>query len=430
MMESNLKRLRTAGRKIAVGVVGVGSVGKGIVHQAQVTPGIECVAIADIRIESAVAWAERSGRPYCVARSIGEVHDAIRHGRLAVCEDGALVAECESVEVLVECTSSVLAGGQLGVSALKHGKHLVMMNYEADLVFGPYLMKLAKSKGLVYSVCDGDQPAVLKRLIDEIELMGFQLVMAGNIKGYLDRYANPASVIAEADKRGLDYRMCASYTDGTKLSIEMAVLANGCGLRTLVPGMHGPRMNDVTQVLQFFDFAKLWDGSGAFVDYVLGAAPQGGVFVVGFTEDAIQQEYLSWFPAQIGSAPFYLFYRPYHLIHFEAMKTVIAAALDGQSVLKPDYGFRTNVFAYAKRDLREGERLDGIGGYTCYGLIENVAGEAAGRGLPICLADGMVLYQDVRRDERIGFDMVSYDPGRPDLGLYEQAVAAAQERTA
>lgn len=427
-MDAGLNRLKTGGRRIAVGVVGIGSVGKGIAHQAQITPGIDCVAIADVRLDHAVAWADRSGRAYRVARSTGEMNDAIRHGQLAVCEDGALVAECEPVDVFVECTSSVLAGGQFGVAALAHGKHLIMMNYEADLIFGAYLMKLAESRDLVYSVCDGDQPAVLKRLIDEIEFMGFQLVMAGNIKGFLDRYANPTSVIPEADKRGLDYKMCAAYTDGTKLSIEMAVLANGCGLRTLVPGMHGPRMNDIKQVFDHFDFAKLWDGSGAFVDYVLAAEPKGGVFVVGFTDDAVQQEYLSWFPSQIGSAPFYLFYRPYHLVHFESMKTVVAAALDGISVLKPDYGFRTNVFAYAKRDLKRGEELDGIGGYTCYGLIENDAGETARPGLPICLADGLLLNQDLPRDDRINLDMVSWDSSRHDWALYAQAAAAARER--
>ncbi len=426
-MNDRLYRLSTAGRTIAVGVVGIGSAGKGIALQAQITPGIECVAIADILLERAVAWAERLGRVYSVARNLGEMHEAIQRGKLAVCAAGILVAECELVDVFIESTSSVRAGGQFGVAALEHGKHLIMMNHEADLVFGPYLMRLAQSRGLVYTVCDGDQPAVLKRLIDEIEFMGFQLVMAGNIKGFLDRYANPTTIISEADKRGLDYRMCASYTDGTKLCIEMAVIANGLGLRTLVPGMCGPRMNDVLEVFDHFDFGKLWDGSGAFVDYVLGARPKGGVFVIGFTDDKHQQDSLAWFPSEIGPGPFYVLSRPFHLSHIEAMKTVVAAVLDGQSVLKPDYGFQTNVYAYAKRDLKRGEILDDIGGYSCYGLIENCADNLARPGLPICLADGVVLNQDVRRDEKLYLDMVRYDSLRSDFALYARAVAASQE---
>lgn len=426
-MTNGLEPLKTTQRPIALGVVGIGSVGKGIVRQAQITPGIDCVAVADIHVEKATAWAERLGRAYAVVSTVGEMHDAIRRGQLAVCADGALVAECEPVDVLIETTNSVLAGGQHGIAALEHGKHLILMNYEADLVFGPYLMRLAESKGLVYSTCDGDQPAVLKRLIDEVQFMGLRLVMAGNIKGFLDRYANPTTIIPEAAKRGLDPRMCASYTDGTKLCIEMAAVANGCGLRTLVPGMRGPRMQDVLQVFEYYDFASLWDGNTGCVDYILGARPKGGVFVVGYTDDPIQQEYLAWLPPDVGPGPFYVFYRPFHLSHLESMKTVVAACREGRSVLKPEYGFRTNVFAYAKQDLRRGDKLDDIGGYTCYGLIENCENDPARPGLPICLSEGVVLNQDVRRDDKIYLDMVNYDPLRPDYVLFGQAVAASRE---
>lgn len=426
-MNHHLNQLKALGRKIPVGVVGIGSVGKGIAMQAQITPGIECVAIADVLLERAVAWAKRLGRVYTVVHTLGEMYEAIQQEKLAVCADGMLVAECELVDVFIESTNSVHAGGQFGITALEHGKHLILMNYEADLVFGPYLMRLAKSRGVTYSVCDGDQPTVLKRLIDEIEFMGFQLVMAGNIKGFLDRYANPMTIIPEADKRDLDYRMCASYTDGTKLCIEMAVVANGLGLRTLIPGMYGLRMNDVLEIFDHLDFGKIWDGRNAFVDYVLGARPKGGVFVIGFTSDKHQQDSLAWFPSEMGPGPFYLFYRPYHLCHFEAMNTVVSAALYGKSVLKPDYGFQTNVYAYAKRDLKRGEILDEIGGYTCYGLIENCEDNLGHHGLPICLADGVILNQDVRRDEKIYMDMVSYDSMRSDFALYAKAVASSQE---
>jgi predicted homoserine dehydrogenase-like protein len=426
-MNHHLNRLRALGRKITIGVVGIGSAGKGIALQAQITPGIECVAIADVLLERAVAWAERLGRVYSVVHTLGEMHDTVQQGKLAVCADGMLVAGCDLVDVFIESTSSVLDGGQLGIIALDHGKHLILMNHEADLVFGPYLMRFAQSRGLVYSVCDGDQPAVLKRLIDEIEFMGFQLVMAGNIKGFLDRYANPTTIIPEADKRGLDYRMCSSYTDGTKLCIEMAVVANGLRLRTLIPGMYGPNMNNVLEIFEHLDFGKLWDGRSAFVDYVLGAQPKGGVFVIGFTDNKHQHDSLAWFPSEMGPGPFYLFSRPYHLVHFEAMNTVVSAVFDGQSILKPDYGFQTNVYAYAKRDLKRGETLDAIGGYTCYGLIENCADNLTRPGLPICLADGVVLNQDVRQDEKIHLDMVNYDSKRSDFALYAQAIAASEE---
>ena len=200
-------------------------------------------------LERATAWAARLGREYVVVESLADMHAAIRRGKLAVCSDGNLVAQCELVDVLVDSTSSVTGGLQFALAAIAHHKHVVMMNSEADLIFGPYLLAQARQEGVVYTSADGDQHTVLKRLINDIELWGFQTVLAGNMKGYLDRYSNPTSIIPEADKRFMDYKMCASYTDGTKLSIEMALIANSIGGRTVVPGMLGPRVKDLYRCL-------------------------------------------------------------------------------------------------------------------------------------------------------------------------------------
>jgi predicted homoserine dehydrogenase-like protein len=421
-MADLLNRLRALEKNIKVGIIGIGSIGKGLVLQSQITPGIDCVAIADIDIDRAISWAEHLQQDYQVVRTLKAMHQAIRRGKLAVCEDGDLVARCSVADVLIESTGSLAAGGQFAITALDHHKHLVMMNYEADLIFGPYLAHLAEERGLVYTSCDGDQPAVLKHIIDELEFMGFELVMAGNIKGYLDRYANPTTIIPEADKRDLDYRMCTSYTDGTKLCIEMAVLANALGLRTAVPGMYGPRAMDIHDVFELFDFRALWNGQQAVVDYVLGAKPRGGVFAIGYTDDEYQQSTLAWFPPEMGPGPFYLFYRPYHLGHFEAMASVANAVLDGYAVLKPDYGFQTNVYAYAKRDLLTGEILDGIGGYTFYGLIENCSEDTTHPGLPVCLADNVTLKRDIAKDEKILMEDVVYDPDDGRFDLYLKAL--------
>ena len=423
-----LNRLRALQNNIKVAIIGIGSVGKGLVYQSHITPGMECAAIADINLERAIACAEWMKQDYRVVQNLQEMHETIRRGGLAVSEDGDLVARCDLADVLIEATGAIADGGRYAIAALEHGKHLVMMNYEADLLFGPYLLDLAQKQGLVYTGCDGDQPAVVRRLIHELEFMGFELVMAGNIKGYLDRYANPTTIIPEADKRNLDYKMCTSYTDGTKLCIEMAAVANGLGLRTAVPGMYGPRANDVHDVFDLFDFDALWEGRRPVVDYVLGAKPTGGVFAIGYTDNEHQQSTLAWFPPKMGPGPFYLFYRPYHLGHFEAMRCVAEAALDGRAVLKPDFGFQTNVYAYAKRDLRQGETLDGIGGYTCYGLIENCAENEDYPGLPICLAEDVTLKRDVAKDEKILMADVNYDPDRFDFQLYFKALEKSNSR--
>lgn len=421
-MNGILRRLRVLENDIRVGIIGIGSIGKGLALQSHITPGMESVAIADIKIERATACAEMMERDYQIVETIEAMHDAIRQGRLAVCEDGELLAKCDLVDVLIESTNSIGAGGKYAITALDHKKHLVMMNYEADLIFGPYLLNLARKNEVAYTCCDGDQPTVLKRIIDEIQFWGFELVMAGNIKGYLDRYVNPTTIIPEADKRNLDYKMCASYTDGTKLCVEMAVLANALDLRTAVPGMYGPRANHVHDIFELLDFNKLWEEKQPLVDYVLGAEPTGGVFAIGYTDNEYQQSTLAWFPPKMGPGPFYMFYRPYHLGHIEAMTCVAEVFLDGLSILQPDFGFQTNVYAYAKRDLRKGEQLDGIGGYTCYGLIENCAENEDRPGLPICLSENVTLKRDVVRDQKVYMQDVNYDPESFEVDLYFKAL--------
>jgi predicted homoserine dehydrogenase-like protein len=207
----------------------------------------------------------------------------------------------------------------------------------------------------------------------------------------------------------------------------MALLANGLGLRTHVPGMLGPRASHVREVFERFDLAALWRDRQPCVDYLLGAEPGGGVYAIGFCEEPYQREMLAYY--KLGDGPFYLFYRPYHLCHVEAMLCVAEAALERRALLEPRYGFRTNVLAYAKKPLRVGEELDGIGGYACYGLIENVADDAPRPGLPICLAEGLRVRRAIDKGERIALADVDYDAGRLDFELHAKAVAAARAPT-
>lgn len=417
-----LNRLVNLEQDITTAVIGIGSIGKGLVYQIHTTPGMACVAISDIKIERAISCAEWLGIPYATVGDLNSMHDAVRRGVMAVCEDGALLSSCEGVDVMIEASNSITEAGRYAAAALQHGAHVVMMNTEADLIFGPYLLSLARKHGRVYTGCDGDQPAVIARIVNDMRFWGFDLVMAGNIKGYLDRYINPTTIMPEADKRNLDYHMCTSYTDGTKLAIEMAVLANALGLRTSVPGMHGPRAKEVHDVFDLMDLEAIWADRQPVVDYILGAQPTGGVFAIGYTDNEFQQFTLDWFPPRMGPGPFYLFYRPYHLGHIEALACVADAALDGRAILQPEFGFQTNVYTYAKRDVAEGEVLDGIGGYLCYGLIENHAGNT---GLPICLSNGVRLRKPVSKDQKINMDDVEYDSDRPDFVMYRQALESA-----
>jgi predicted homoserine dehydrogenase-like protein len=398
--------------------------GKGLAYQAAITPGITCVALADLDVGRAAACATFLQHPFCEVHSASDAAAAIGDSKLAITGDGQVVAECEGIDVLIE-SSGELAGGHYAEQAIRHGTHVVMMNAEADLMFGPYLMTLAAAHGVVYTSTDGDQHGVITHMVDELRSWGFELVMAGNIKGFLDRYANPTTIIPEASKRNFDAKKTAGYTDGSKLCIEMALLANGLGLSTPSVGMTGPRLDHVRQVLDVFDFPAIRRG-GAVVDYILGAEPDGGVFAVGYCDNAYQRGMLA--TLKMGAGPFYLFYRPYHLCYVEAMDTVKQAAA-GRTLLQPAHGFRTNVFAYAKRDLRAGDRLDGVGGYTCYGLIENCTTADVAPGLPLCLADDVVLTRDVRRDERLRWDDIAHAASAPAFELFARAVEASRSLT-
>lgn len=394
-----LNRLKHLQRDIRVAIIGAGFMGKGLFYQCTITPGITCVAVADIDVDKATACVESMKQNYRIVNSLQAMHETIRQNHVAVCESGEMLAKCESVDVLIESSNAIAAAGQFAIAALEHRKHMVMVNSEADLIFGPYLTYLARENGVVYTSCDGDQYGVIWHLIDELQLWGFDIVMAGNIKGFLDRYSNPTKIVPEADKRNLSYKMATAFTDGTKLCVEMALLANTLGLSTAIPGMHGPRAGHVREIFHLFDFDTLWEDKQPFVDYILGAKPDGGVFAVGHCGNEYQRGMLSYY--KMGHGPYYLFYRPYHLCHIEAMTTVAQAFIDGKPLMQPAFGFQTNVYAYAKRNLRERENLDGIGGYTCYGLIENCAQNEEHPGLPICLTEDVILKRDVAKDEKI-----------------------------
>ncbi|MBE0600308.1 MAG: homoserine dehydrogenase [Firmicutes bacterium] len=356
------------------------------------------------------------GMEYIVAERAEQLAGIVAQGKVAVFADGAQLSESGGMDAVYEATGTILAGGEYAVQVLRSRKHLVLMNSEIDLIFGPYLNRLAKENGVVCTSCGGDQYGALTPLIGDLKRWGFQLVMAGNMKGFLDRRANPTSIVPEADLRRLDYRACASYTDGTKLNIEMAIVANAFGLQTKVSGMYGPKCSDIDNVHMVFDFAALWQDREPFVDYTLGSSPGGGVFAIGYCDDPYQRQMLQYY--KMGGGPFYTFYRPYHLCHIESLDAAFDAVQKQSTFLWPEYGFVTNVYAYAKQDLQMGDDLDGIGGYTCYGLIENCAEQAASPGIPICLADRVRLKRAIGKDEKILLSDVVFDADRPDFRMF------------
>lgn len=427
-MISLRQRLQSLEKEIRVAVIGIGSMGKGLVYQLNITPGMKPVAIADIHLKKAIDCAKWLKLEYDIVDTVADLNFCIQRGRMAVTDNAELIASSSLVHVLIESSNAVLQGAMHAMRAISNHQHVVMMNFEADLMYGPLLLRAAEEEGVVYTCADGDKPTVIKKLVDEIKLCGFDLVLAGNVKNFQDRYTNPEKISFEADMRSLDHKMCSYFADGTKVSVEMAVLANAINGKTLIPGMNGYRTSSIHDIFKLYNFEKDWDGENAIVDYLLGAEPKGGVFVVGYTEDKFQQSTLGWFPPEIGQGPFYLFYRPYYLGHIEALQCVAEAFFDSTARLQPAHGMKTNVFAYAKRDLKKGDKLDGAGGFQAYGLIENMEDNFATPGIPVLISDGIIVKRDIPKDSRIGLLDVEIAPDHKAMNLYHEAAGFANKR--
>jgi predicted homoserine dehydrogenase-like protein len=388
------------------GMIGCGSMGKGLLYQSTLADDVKIVAISDCDLKKCIQAAEEFKLVYEIVDNPQKMIQAADRGVLSIVQNPYDITHCDFTEIFIEATSNVEEGCRYCEDAVQHGHNLVMMNSEVDLIHGPYLLKLAKEHKKTYTSCGGDQHGVLKELIDEVIGWGFEIVFACNMKGFLDRYANPTSIIPEADKRNLSYKMCTAYTDGTKLNIEMALLANAMNYVPAKPGMQGTRFKNLTDI-ELVRFT-----STPVVDYVLETEPGGGVFVLATTGNKYQQEMMKYY--KMGNGPLYLFHRPYHLCHVEAMKSIRNAGF-GKPLLQPNYGFVTNVYAYAKKDLKAGDILDGIGGYACYGMIDKHNPD----WLPICLADNLKLNKDVKQDSLIEIEFIeNWDIHRSDISMY------------
>jgi len=409
-MLDTLRAREAAGNPIRVALVGAGAMGIGIAWQIGRTPGMRLVSITDLSLAQARQAAEAYGRPSTVlaARGGPDGHDPLPHAdRVALTESPFPLFDRPDFgfDVLVEATNTHGFAAEVCLRAIERGAHVVLMNAEVDLALGPLLNHAAEAAGLVVTSDAGDQHGVLARMIDEIEMWGFRTVMAGNIKGFLDRYATAEGLLEEARIRRLNPIQCCAYTDGTKLNIEMALIANATGLVPWVTGMEGPRLARVQDVFEVFDFAKY--GDTGVVDYILGAEPGGGVFVIGHCDDPLQMQYLSYY--KLGDGPFYLFYRPYHLCHLETTRAIALAALYGRPVMAPAQGRVADVYAFAKRDIAAGEVVPhGIGGDQAYGMIERCAVADPRGWLPITLLeaegeDRARFKRAFSRDAPIGF---------------------------
>jgi len=390
-----------AGKTIRVGVIGSGEMGTDLVTQGSLMQGLDICAIATRRPHTAraaieIAYGEDSrGRE---AETPAKASAAISEGRIAITSAETLVTTPE-IDIVIDATGKPGVAADYDLMAMEHGKHVVMMNVEADVTIGPYLKKEADRLGVVYTVGAGDEPSSCMELIEFVSALGLPIVAAGKGKNNPLRHdAVPDEYREEAERRNMNPRMLVEFVDGSKTAVEMAAIANATGLVPDIPGMHGPRADrdDMARVLIPKEDGGILNRIGV-VDYTIGKGVAPGVFVIVKAEHPRIIERMD--DLHIGHGPYYAFFRPYHLTSLEVPLTCARIMLHGKPDMVPLPNPVAEVCAVAKRDLAPGETFDAIG-ETCYRSFTMTLTDARAAGAwPVGLLEGGTVKAPVRKGE-------------------------------
>jgi predicted homoserine dehydrogenase-like protein len=410
-----LQKRAASGHPVRVGLIGAGKFGSMFLSQVPTTPGLEVAAIADLAPDRA--------RDAC--RRVGWTDERIAATRF-VDDAGAMIAFPE-VEVVVEATGHAPAGIVHARRAIREGKHIVMVNVEADVLAGPLLARDAEAAGVVYSLAYGDQPALICELVDWARSCGFPVIAAGKGTKYLPEYhaSTPETVWGyygltpeQAKIGGMNPQMFNSFLDGTKSAIEMAAVANASGLTPAPDGLVFPPVgtHELAEMLRPGNAGTLHHAGQ--VEVISSIHRDGspvrndlrwGVFVVfEAPNDYSQRCFQEYGVATDSTGRVAALYRPFHLIGLELNVSILSAALRREPTGTPT-GFRGDVVSTAKRDLRAGEVLDGEGGACVWGKLMIAADSLRRGGLPIGLANRVPLVRDVKLGQPVTWDDVRID---------------------
>jgi predicted homoserine dehydrogenase-like protein len=431
------KRAATAG-PIRVGVIGAGKFASMFLTQAAVSPAFHVVGVADINVPKAKDALFRTG--WAAERyAATSLADALKYGTTFVGDSSSDLIENTEIEVILEITGNPLVGTDHAVKAIQNGKHIIMVNVEADCMVGPILQRMAESAGVIYAMAYGDQPALICELVDWCRTVGFDVVAAGKGTKYLPEYnySTPDTVwdyygftdeqLASGD---FNPKMFNSFLDGTKSAIEMAAVANGTGLVPQDEGLFFPPVgvDDLPTVFRerelggnltkrgTVEIASSLNRDGTNVERDL----RWGVYV---TFEA-RTDYAVQCFAEYGvhtdeTGRYGSLYRPYHMIGLELGVSIAAAVLRNEATGAPT-GFRGDVVTTAKKDLRAGDTLDGEGGYTVFGKLAPAATSLDRRALPLGLAHSAKLIRDVAKDQTVSWDDVAIDESLSAVQLRKQ----------
>jgi predicted homoserine dehydrogenase-like protein len=437
-----------AGKPLRVGLIGAGKFGSMFLAQARRTRGLHILSVADLdpaRAHSALAnvgWPAEQVN----ARSADE---AIERGSTWVGDDVKALIAHPALDVVIDATGHPAAGIAHALAAIEHGKHIVMVNVEADVLAGPLLAAKARQAGVVYSLAYGDQPALIAEQVDWARACGFDVVAAGKGTKYLPAYhqSTPETVWGhygltpeQAKQGGMNPQMFNSFLDGTKSAIEMAAVANATGLTPAPGGLLFPPcgVDDLPGVLRPKADGGVLDHKGQ-VEVISSLERDGkpvfrdlrwGVYVVfEAPSDYVKRCFAEYGLVTDPSGRYSALYKPFHLIGLELGISVASAGLRGEPTGAPT-GFRGDAIATAKRDLREGEMLDGEGGFTVWGKLMPATESLRVGGLPIGLAHHVKLRRAVKAGASLTWSDVIVDESSEAVRIRREMEAISREQSA
>ncbi|MEM9684029.1 MAG: SAF domain-containing protein [Pseudomonadota bacterium] len=426
-LSTRLRQRAEDGNPVRVGLIGAGKFGSMFLAQAARTPGLHVLGIADLRPDAARAALARVGWPE-ESYAATDFAIALASGATHIVEDAESLIAAPGLDVVIDATGSPAAGIRHASVACEQGRHIVMVNVEADVLAGPLLAERARQAGLVYSMAYGDQPALICEMVDWARAAGFEVISAGKGTKYLPSFhaSTPDTVWdfygvtpEEARAGGMNPQMFNSFLDGTKSSIEMAAVSNATGLTPPDDGLLFPPcgVDDLPRLLVSRADGGVLEGPGS-VEVVSCLDRDGdevtrdlrwGVYTVfEASSDYVARCFSEYGLRTDPSGRFAAMYKPYHLIGLELGISVASAALRGEPTGCSE-AWRGDVVAVAKRDLSPGEVLDGEGGYMVWGKLLPAARSQAMAGLPIGLAHGCVLTRPVAAGDCLSRNDVGLD---------------------
>ncbi len=393
-----------AGRPVRIGLIGSGEMGTDIVTRAAMMDGVEVAAISEINVPNAhraVSIARQEDGHSADAKSTDDLNKIIENGQTAITDNADLLLESGLIDVVIDATGIPAVGAEIGIRAMERGKHLTMMNVEADVTIGAYLRAEAARLGVVYSLGAGDEPSSCMELIEFVTAMGHKVVCAGKGKNNpLNIDATPDAYMKEAAERHMNPRLLVEFVDGSKTAVEMAAIGNATGLIPDVDGMHGPAAGpkELAKVLIPEKDGGLLSGIGR-VDYSIGKGVSPGVFCIVEAEHPRIHERMK--DLKMGDGPYYEFIRPYHLTSLEVPLTCARAVLYGKADMIPLDRPVVEVCALAKKDLAPGDTLDQIGEYSYRAWAMEVSRAQAAQALPAGMLTGAIVTAPIRKGELI-----------------------------